>query len=87
MGWCNETASNAIVKANNTLLQEERIAAYDIVHKEFAKDVVSIPLFQRAEADAWTVNLEGASRIRPSTSRSTCRNGSSRTVATPSSSA
>ncbi|MFZ2489620.1 MAG: ABC transporter substrate-binding protein [Anaerolineae bacterium] len=59
MGWCNETASAAIVKANNTLIRDDRIAAYDTVQKEFAKDVVSIPVFQRAEAEAWSANLEG----------------------------
>ncbi len=73
MGWCNQTASDAIVKANNTLIRDERIAAYDIFQKEFAKDVVSIPLFQRAEAEAWTANLEGVmTRTRPSTPRPTC---------------
>jgi len=59
MGWCNETANDAVVLATNTLLREDRVAAYDILHKEFAKDVVSIPVFQRAEAEAWSVNLEG----------------------------
>jgi ABC-type transport system substrate-binding protein len=59
MGWCNQAASDAIVLANNTLLREERIAAYDIVQEEFAKDMVSLPLFQRAEAEAWSTNLEG----------------------------
>ncbi len=62
MGWCNQTASDAIVKATNTLIREDRIAAYDIVQKEFAKDVVSIPVFQRAEAEAWSADLSG---IRP----------------------
>jgi len=62
MGWCNPAASDAIVKANNTLIRDERIAAYDIVQQEFAKDVASIPVFQRAEAEAWSANLEG---IRP----------------------
>ncbi len=62
MGWCNKTASDAIVRATNTLIREDRIAAYDIVQKEFAKDVVSIPVFQRAEAEAWAAGLEG---IRP----------------------
>ncbi len=62
MGWCNKTASDAIVKATNTLIKDERIAAYDIVQKEFAKDVVSIPVFQRAEAEAWSADLSG---IRP----------------------
>ncbi len=59
MGWCNETASKAIVKANNTLDRDERIAAYDTVQKEFAKDMVSLPVFQRLEAEAWNPNLEG----------------------------
>ena len=59
MGWCNQAASNAIVRANNTLIREDRIAAYDEFQKEFAKDVASIPVFQRAEAEAWSANLEG----------------------------
>ena len=29
------------------------------MQQEFAKDVVSIPVFQRAEAEAWSANLEG----------------------------
>ncbi|MBK8051677.1 MAG: peptide ABC transporter substrate-binding protein [Anaerolineales bacterium] len=59
MGWCNEVASNAIIKANNTLTKEDRAVQYDIFQKEFAKDVVSIPLFQRAEAEAFTTDLTG----------------------------
>jgi ABC-type transport system substrate-binding protein len=59
MGWCNETASDAVILANNTLIKDERAAAYDIVQEEFAKDVVSIPVFQRAEAEAWSTNLTG----------------------------
>jgi ABC-type transport system substrate-binding protein len=62
MGWCNEAANEAVIKATNTLLREERIPAYNILQEEFAKDVVSIPLFQRAEAEAWGTNLQG---IRP----------------------
>jgi len=57
MGWCNEEASQAIVAGNNTLVQAERIAAYDIVQKHFSADMVSLPLFQRAEAEAWSTNL------------------------------
>ncbi len=57
MGWCNEEASQAIVAANNTLVQAERVAAYDIVQKAFSADMVSLPLFQRAEAEAWSLNL------------------------------
>ncbi|MCB0257555.1 MAG: peptide ABC transporter substrate-binding protein, partial [Anaerolineae bacterium] len=59
MGWCNELASQNIVIATNTLEREQRIAAYNIVQEEFAKDMVSLPLFQRAEAEAWSLNLDG----------------------------
>lgn len=59
MGWCNPAASDAIVLANNTLNREQRIVAYNIVQEEFAKDMVSLPLFQRAEAEAWSINMEG----------------------------
>jgi ABC-type transport system substrate-binding protein len=59
MGWCNQAANDAVVKATNTLLREDRVAAYDVVQKEFAKDVVSIPVFNRAEAEAHSANLEG----------------------------
>ncbi len=36
-----------------------RYTTYDIVQREFAKDMVSLPLFNRLEAEAWSVNLEG----------------------------
>jgi ABC-type transport system substrate-binding protein len=57
MGWCNETASNAIVAANNTLDRDERIAQYGIAQQEFTKDMISLPLFNRTEAAAANVNL------------------------------
>ncbi|MEZ4681230.1 MAG: ABC transporter substrate-binding protein [Caldilineaceae bacterium] len=57
MGWCNETAHSAITLANNTLDRVERIAAYNSAQAEFAADLVSFPLFQRAEAEAWRSNL------------------------------
>ncbi len=59
MGWCNETANTAIIKATNTLTRDDRKVAYNTHQQEFAKDVVSIPVFQRAEAEAWSANLEG----------------------------
>jgi ABC-type transport system substrate-binding protein len=59
MGWCNQTASDAVVLANNTLDRDQRIAAYHIVQEEFSKDAISIPMFQRAEAEAWSTNLQG----------------------------
>jgi len=59
MGWCNQRASDNIVLANNTLNRDVRITAYNAVQEEFAKDMVSLPLFQRAEAEAWSLNLEG----------------------------
>lgn len=64
MGWCNQAASEAIVLGNNTLNREDRVPPYNIVQTEFAKDMVSLPLFQRAEAEAWGLNLDGL-RVSP----------------------
>jgi len=57
MGWCNESASKAIIAANNTLDRAERIKQYAIVQQEFSKDMVSLPLFNRLEAAAANVKL------------------------------
>jgi ABC-type transport system substrate-binding protein len=59
MGWCNETASNAILAANNTLDREERIAQFAIFQQEFTKDMVSLPVFNRLEASGASTNVEG----------------------------
>lgn len=59
MGWCNELASTNIKLANNTLIKDERIAAYTIVQQEFTKDVPSIPLFNRTETFAAAADLSG----------------------------
>jgi ABC-type transport system substrate-binding protein len=59
MGWCNEEASKNIKLANNTLVKDERIAAYTVVQQEFAKDVPSIPLFNRTETFAAAADLAG----------------------------
>ncbi|MBI5964311.1 MAG: peptide ABC transporter substrate-binding protein [Chloroflexi bacterium] len=59
MGWCNELASTNIKLANNTLIKDERIAAYTIVQQEFTKDVPSIPLFNRTETFATAADLSG----------------------------
>jgi ABC-type transport system substrate-binding protein len=61
MGWCNETASAAIKNANNTLDVEERKKLFAIHQDEFAKDMVSLPLFQRSEAIAFNTKLKGIS--------------------------
>jgi ABC-type transport system substrate-binding protein len=59
MGWCNELASTNIKLANNTLIKDERIAAYKIVQQEFTKDLASIPLFNRTETYAISADLTG----------------------------
>ena len=59
MGWCNEAASVAIKKANNTLVREDRIKEYTIVQTEFTKDIPTIPLFQRMDVYAVNANLTG----------------------------
>jgi ABC-type transport system substrate-binding protein len=59
MGWCNETASNAILAANNTLDREERIRQYAIFQQEFTRDMVSLPVFNRTEAAAASNRVQG----------------------------
>jgi ABC-type transport system substrate-binding protein len=59
MGWCNEAASTAIKKANNTLDRQERIDNYAITQEEFAKDMPSLPLFNRVETNATSGDFEG----------------------------
>jgi ABC-type transport system substrate-binding protein len=59
MGWCNQKASDAIKAANNTLLQKDRIAQYTIVQQEFAKDLPSLPLFNRTNTYAYNPKLTG----------------------------
>ena len=58
MGWCNKTASDAINAANNSLDKNTRIAQYKTFQVEFSKDMVSLPLFQRAEGNAATTRLQ-----------------------------
>lgn len=57
MGWCNDTASKAIIAANNTLDRAERIKQYAIAQTEFTKDMVSLPLFNRSEGTGANKNL------------------------------
>ncbi|MCS6888832.1 ABC transporter substrate-binding protein [Chloroflexus sp.] len=59
MGWCNPTASAAIIAANSTLLRHERINHYAIVQTEFARDMVSLPLFSRLASLAWSRHVTG----------------------------
>ncbi len=59
MGWCNEDASKNIKLANNTLIKDERIAAYTVVQDEFTKDVPSIPLFNRTDTFASAADMAG----------------------------
>jgi ABC-type transport system substrate-binding protein len=67
MGWCNQTASDAIVAAGLTLERNRRISEYDTFHKEFARNMVSLPLFQHLQVAAWAPNLEGI-RVSPTES-------------------
>lgn len=59
MGWCNPKADEAIKKANNTLIKEERIKWYKVVQEEYAKDVPAIPLFNRTETFSAVADLQG----------------------------
>lgn len=57
MGWCNPTASKALVAANNTLDRQERVRQFAIAQQEFSEDLVSLPLFNRIEAAATSIRL------------------------------
>jgi ABC-type transport system substrate-binding protein len=57
MGWCNQVASDAINAANNSLVREDRQEDYKTFQIEFAKDMISLPVFQRAEGNAATQAL------------------------------
>jgi ABC-type transport system substrate-binding protein len=59
IGWCNETASNAIKAANNTLIKEERVEQYKIFQQEFANDMVNLPLFNRTNTYAIAAGFAG----------------------------
>jgi ABC-type transport system substrate-binding protein len=59
MGWCNQEASEAAVIGNFSLDRDTRVTAYDTLQQHFAEDMISLPLFQRAEAEAWSLSLEG----------------------------
>ncbi len=58
MGWCNKEASDAILQANNTLNVEDRKKFYATNQDQFMKDMVSLPLFQRAEAGAYSNKIK-----------------------------
>ena len=75
MGWCNKAASDAIVKANNTLIKDERKAGVRHRQDEFVKDMVSLPVFQRVEADGWSNDLKASSPMQRSTPLRTLPNG------------
>lgn len=59
MGWCNEAGSTAIKLADNTLDRDDRIAQFAITQQEFAKDMISLPLFNRVEVLASNKDLAG----------------------------
>lgn len=59
MGWCNERAHNAILAAGRTPLRAERLQQYAVVQEEFAKDMISLPAFHRAEIAASHKDLQG----------------------------
>lgn len=59
MGWCNSTASNALTQGSSSLLRQERLDQYAIAQEEFAKDMVSLPLFNRLSLYVTAPNLTG----------------------------
>ncbi len=49
MGWCNCNADAALKRALNTLDRPTQVAEFATVQTEFARDMVSLPLFQRLQ--------------------------------------
>ena len=58
MGWCNPTVNTALLQAYNTLDAGEIAAHYATIQAEFAKDMVSLPLFQRVETSSIRQGLQ-----------------------------
>lgn len=58
-GWCNEKASRAIRKANNTFSSSSRVANYKIVQQEYTADLPVLPLFFIQETFAHASTLTG----------------------------
>jgi ABC-type transport system substrate-binding protein len=59
MGWCNPVADQAIRNATSTLSRTIRQSSYGVAQEEFAKDMVSLPLFNRVDYLATDKNLTG----------------------------
>ncbi|MCO6449206.1 MAG: peptide ABC transporter substrate-binding protein [Caldilineales bacterium] len=58
-GWCNAEADTAVRAVESTLDQVERKRLYGIVQEKFIEDMPALPLYRRAEAEAWTNNIAG----------------------------
>lgn len=50
MGWCNSIADAALKRGQNTLDRAVMQTEYATAQTEFARDMVSLPLFQRVES-------------------------------------
>ena len=61
-GWCNPAADRAVIATASAPDRATQASEYDIVQRQFAADVPALPLFRRAEAEAWTPRLAG---VRP----------------------
>lgn len=59
MGWCSDAANKAATDATTRLKLDERKAAYLALQKEFAREVVSLPLFQRLEVYSSGPGMKG----------------------------
>lgn len=59
MGWCNPVATEAALRATNSLSRPERVSQYAILQDEFAKDMISLPLFSRVSVLSHVPGLTG----------------------------
>ncbi len=58
-GWCNPTASQALIRANHTLERAQRVVDYMTVQQEYTADLPTLPLFNRAKFFSAVSNLVG----------------------------
>jgi ABC-type transport system substrate-binding protein len=58
MGWCNESASQAVMQAAHLLNFDQAYDLYRTLQVEFTRDLPSLPLFARLFAEAADTQLE-----------------------------
>ena len=59
LGWCNEAATQALFDGDNVIDPADRLPFFLEAQRLFNEDVPSVPLFQRVNVSAFSVDLCG----------------------------